>query len=139
MSWLQDNWVTLLMVLILMGMLFKGPILAKIYNIMNITPHDLVKMMGGKQPPLIIDVRSSAEFNSDGRIDQAVLVPLNEVSRRAPDMVKQYPGREIAVICRSGNRSMMGSVGFKKAGFETVYNVTGGMINWQAQGYKVRK
>ncbi|ABK42980.1 Rhodanese domain protein [Magnetococcus marinus MC-1] len=139
MSWLQDNWLTLLLVLVLMGLMFKGPILSILYKINQITPHQLAEMLAHKPPPLLIDVRTAAEFNTDGRIEHAILVPLSDLSRRAPEMFKQYPGREVAVICRSGNRSIMGSVGLKKAGFAKVYNVTGGMLNWQSQGYKVRR
>nr|CRH07301.1 Putative rhodanese-related sulfurtransferase [Candidatus Magnetococcus massalia] len=139
MSWLEQNGLTLFFIFLAFLLIFKGPILARIFKIKNITVHELAEMLGQKSPPLLVDVRSTAEFNQDGRVAQAMLVPLGELSGRAGDIFKQNEHREVVAICRSGNRSTMGAVTLKRAGFATVYNVTGGMTNWQAQGYPVKK
>ena len=44
---------------------------------------------------------------------------------------------QIFVICRSGRRSLKAAEMLESAGFESVYNVEGGMIDWEASGLPV--
>ncbi|MBF0621880.1 MAG: rhodanese-like domain-containing protein [Magnetococcales bacterium] len=136
MSWFQQNWQTVVFAVVMFAFLFRGPIMGRIYGVKTLSVHDLSKLLANDNPPLLVDVRTEPEYNR-GHVQQAVLVPLHEVKKRMAHLKQNNEGREIAVICQSGNRSMMGSVHFRKAGFETVYNVSGGTGYWQGQGYTV--
>ncbi|OSM01673.1 rhodanese-like domain-containing protein [Magnetofaba australis] len=138
MSWLQQNGSTLVLFILVTLFVFRGPILMRVFRIKSMGIHELGRRLGENPPILLVDVRTNGEFN-ESHIKQAILAPLSELKAKGPMLAKQYPGREVAVICRSGNRSQLGSVSLKKAGFETVYNVTGGMINWESQGFPVKK
>lgn len=138
MAWLEQNGISLFLILLISWFLFKGPIMAKVLGVMSIPVHDLAAKMSADPPPVLVDVRTPTEFNG-GHAPNALLMPLGELKKRMPDFQERYAGRDVAVICRTGSRSLNGSVVFKKAGFENVYNVSGGMMLWERQGYPVKK
>jgi rhodanese-related sulfurtransferase len=83
----------------------------------------------------IVDVRESDEFNGVlGHIDGARLVPLGALAARAAELDREIP---VVTVCRSGARSAQATVLLKKAGFERVANLSGGMLRWRAQRYPV--
>lgn len=75
-----------------------------------------------KNKPLIIDVRSSAEFKG-GHIPGAKNVPLQKIEQFEPK-------GSCYVICASGMRSKR-AVKLLKANGCQATNVTGGMSRWQ--------
>ena len=54
--------------------------------------------------PLLIDVRSAQEFENDGHINGARLLPLQTLTTRHGELPKDQP---IVCVCRSGNRSQI--------------------------------
>jgi glyoxylase-like metal-dependent hydrolase (beta-lactamase superfamily II)/rhodanese-related sulfurtransferase len=80
----------------------------------------------------IVDVREAAEFDGPlGRLPGACLIPLGTLAQRAGELVRD---RTIVAVCRSGARSAQATVILRKAGFEQVANLAGGMLRWRAQG-----
>ena len=77
---------------------------------------------------VVLDVRTPAEFNS-GHIINAINIDVyndyfnSDIS--ALDKSKSY-----AVYCRSGKRSVDASSDMYLIGFNTTYNLTGGIIEW---------
>ncbi|MBF0309250.1 MAG: rhodanese-like domain-containing protein [Magnetococcales bacterium] len=137
MSWLQQNWLTVVLLILVLGFMLRGPVLMRWYGIGEWTVHDLNTRLNDKNL-LLVDVRTPPEFNS-AHIRQAILVPLSEVGEQGKKLLAANQGREVAVICQSGNRSVMGAVALRQAGFEKVYNVPGGMSYWTTQGYPVKR
>jgi glyoxylase-like metal-dependent hydrolase (beta-lactamase superfamily II)/rhodanese-related sulfurtransferase len=83
----------------------------------------------------IVDVREADEYNGVlGHIDGARLVPLGTLAARAAELDREVP---IVTVCRSGARSAQATVLLKKAGFDKVANLSGGMLRWRAQRYPV--
>jgi sulfur dioxygenase len=83
----------------------------------------------------IVDVRGQEEFDGElGHIEGARLVPLPELERRTGEL---SDGRPIVAVCRSGARSAQAVVILRKAGFEDVANMAGGMLRWRAQNLPV--
>ncbi len=79
----------------------------------------------------IIDVREADEYDGPlGRIAGAVLLPLGELEARAGELSKDRP---VVTVCRSGARSAQAAVILKRAGFDNVANLAGGMLRWRAQ------
>ena len=136
MSWLQENGLFYLLLLAALLFVFRGPILARLFRVERLSVHELSKQMASPSPPLLLDVRSQSEFQS-GHIRNAVLMPVAELHQRMESLRKSGLSRPVAVICLSGSRSVLGAVMLKRAGFERVYNVVGGMAHWKAQGYPV--
>ena len=78
---------------------------------------------------VFIDVREPAEV-SGGHIGEATQIPLSSLSKRM-DELSGLKGRTMIAYCRSGSRSMAACKQLRKAGFESVYNLTGGISAWQ--------
>ena len=69
-----------------------------------------------------------------GHIHGAKLIPLGDVVARAGELARDRP---VVTVCRSGARSAQASVLLKKAGFDNVANLAGGMLRWRAEGHPV--
>ncbi|MDA8124241.1 MAG: rhodanese-like domain-containing protein [Deltaproteobacteria bacterium] len=71
--------------------------------------------------PLIIDVRTEAEWNS-GHIEGAVLIPYEQIGERigavAPDKT-----RRIYLYCRTGRRAKIAQETLNKLGYKDVINL----------------
>ena len=96
---------------------------------------DLGKAMMSAEPPVLIDVRSEAEFK-ESSISGAVNVPMEDLSQLVKSGgLDKYRGKKIAMICGSGVRSMQATVRLSKLfAFNQVFNVAGGMIAWTESG-----
>jgi len=79
----------------------------------------------------IIDVREPGEFEGPlGRIAGSTLIPLGEIETRSGEISKDKP---VVAVCRAGGRSAQATVILKRAGFDAVANLAGGMLRWRAQ------
>jgi Rhodanese-related sulfurtransferase len=91
----------------------------------TITPQEVAaKLKRGEQLNLL-DVREPEEW-ADGHVAGAKHIPLGQLSQRH-DELKQ--GKELIVICRSGNRSGLACELLAERGFDVV-NMTGGLNAW---------
>ncbi|UCZ53554.1 rhodanese-like domain-containing protein [Bacillus shivajii] len=92
----------------------------------QITTDDLKKKIESKQGAYFVDVREKHEFKS-GHIREMKNIPLSELGSKINTFPKD---KEIVLICRSGNRSMLAAKKLKKAGYSNLINVRGGMSSW---------
>ncbi|HEX5333122.1 MAG TPA: rhodanese-like domain-containing protein [Cellulomonas sp.] len=80
----------------------------------------------------LIDVRTPTEYAS-GHLADAVNIDVN--SDTFDSQVGQLPkDGAYFVYCHSGNRSAAATARMAKLGFTTIYNLTGGVADWQANG-----
>ncbi len=79
------------------------------------------------QGAYILDVRERSEWDQF-HIPGASLIPLGELPNRLSDVPKD---RQVVVVCRSGNRSLVGRDILLKAGFKQVTSMAGGVTEWQ--------
>ena len=95
----------------------------------NITVADVQKKINIKNNILLLDVRTVDEFDGPlGHIAGAVLIPIQELEQRI-DELNEHKEKEIIVICRSGNRSQIGTRILISHGINAV-NMVGGMKAW---------
>ena len=80
----------------------------------------------------LVDVRTPAEFTS-GHIAGATNIDF-ESGTFASDIQKLDKTKTYAVYCRSGNRSGQATALMAKDGFTSVYNLSGGVIDWANAG-----
>lgn len=76
---------------------------------------------------LVVDVRTAAEFSS-GHIPGAVNVPVNEIEAAAAAWDKTRP---VALYCATGSRSADAAATLGALGFESVYDLSGGIMAWE--------
>jgi rhodanese-related sulfurtransferase len=100
-------------------------------SITNVTANEVYKMISSNKDYFILDVRSKEEFDS-GHIDGAYLIPVSELENRLAELPQNKP---IIVYCRSGNRSTSAANILLEKGFKEIFNMTGGITEWQNEGF----
>jgi hydroxyacylglutathione hydrolase len=89
--------------------------------------HERRRSGGG---PAVLDVRSDAEWSS-GHVEGAVHLMGGFLQQRLAEVPR---GDGLAVMCGSGYRSTVAASVLRRAGFDSVINVTGGMQAWRRAG-----
>ncbi len=77
---------------------------------------------------LLIDVREFMEFNNDGHIEGAELIPIGDFEKDIEELNIEKD-RTIYVYCRSGARSEVAATILALKGYSNVYNI-GGILDW---------
>jgi rhodanese-related sulfurtransferase len=127
---IQNIWLFLLV--ILSGfMLFGGGLFGRISGVKQVSPQEAV-LLFNHEDAMVLDVREQSEW-LDGHISKAKHIPLGQLKNRLADLDK-FKNKPIVAVCRSGNRSGSACGILKKAGFENVHNLSGGMMAWQQAG-----
>lgn len=83
----------------------------------------------------LIDVREPEEWNA-GHIAGATLIPLGQLGARAHEVPTDRP---VVLVCRSGRRSAFATDALRRAGYDQTFNMTGGMLAWEAAGLPVSR
>jgi rhodanese-related sulfurtransferase len=84
-------------------------------------------------PIALVDVRTDAEV-AQGMIPGALHVPLHLLANRVAEL---DPAAAIVVYCQSGGRSAQAAAWLESRGFESVMNLSGGVIGWVRAGNSV--
>ncbi len=119
--------------------LFIGLVALFIWNEMrrggqSVTAQQLVNLMN-REKAVVVDLRDPKEFAA-GHITGAVNIPHAKLSENIGKLEK-YRDRPIVLACRMGQHSGAAGATLKKAGFENVMRLSGGMAEWQTQNLPV--
>lgn len=125
MEFVQQNimWVGLAIV---SGTMLLWPLLTG-GGAQGVSPAEATLKMN-REDAVIVDVRETGEWSS-GHIAGARHIALGQFDKRLSELDK-FKSRPIIVCCASGNRSSSACKQLKKAGFEKVYNLNGGISAW---------
>jgi rhodanese-related sulfurtransferase len=85
----------------------------------------------------ILDVRDAYDFSA-GHIRDAKNIPAKELPQRLGELEK-FKSKALIIVCASGAESAKSAGTLKKAGFNEVYSLSGGLSAWQAQGLPIAK
>lgn len=88
---------------------------------------------------IAVDVRQPEELLGElGHIPGAVHIPLDILLTAGPpsDWPMETP---LLLVCRSGARSARAAMELAGRGFNTLYNLTGGMLAWNGAGLPVSR
>jgi len=102
----------------------------------NIDPLDATNKINHDEA-VVVDVRSMKEFK-DGHIINSENIPLNGLNNSLKALEK-HKSKPIIAVCRSGSRSGAACKTLRKAGFEHVYNLRGGMLAWESANLPVKR
>lgn len=86
---------------------------------------------------LVLDVRDAAEF-AGGHVRESKNIPLGELSQRIGELDK-FKSKSVIVVCASGMQSARAAGVLRRAGFNEVFSLDGGLSAWQAQGLPTAK
>jgi glyoxylase-like metal-dependent hydrolase (beta-lactamase superfamily II)/rhodanese-related sulfurtransferase len=91
------------------------------------------ELLASAEPPLAIDVRAPRE-REQKRIGGSVAVPLNHLAEKLEALPKD---RRLLVYCAGGYRSSIAASLLRGKGFESVGEIAGGIVGWEAAGLPV--
>ena len=94
----------------------------------EVEPEALRDALASDTPPVLVDVRTRAEWTKS-RIEGAVSVPILEFADRL-DALGLERGQPIVAICLSAHRSIPAVRLLRERGFERVAQLRGGMLAW---------
>ena len=102
----------------------------------KIDVHELKKLYDQSPDLSLIDVREQDEWDAQ-HIPGAIHIPKDQladvIDGRFPD--RQHP---IYLHCRGGIRSMNAAQSLLDIGYQNVYSVDGGIVDWADAGYPVQ-
>lgn len=102
----------------------------------NITPVELNTMLKNKD---FVFINVHIPFAGDiANTDMSI--PYDEIS--APENLSQLPvdkNTKIVLYCRSGRMSVIAAEELVSLGYANIWNLTGGMVEWEQAGYETEK
>jgi hydroxyacylglutathione hydrolase len=99
------------------------------HSIPTVTVQELCRLLDARKNPFILDVRSSAELEKNGRITDAVHIHITTLLEHAEQVPKDRP---VYIFCGSGMRSMIAASLLKRLGWENLQVVLGGLAGWNS-------
>ena len=95
------------------------------------TAEQLEKQLQCGAAPIVLDVRSSGEFNS-GHIPKAVHAPLPGVARVAATAGSKHD--LFVVVCEHGPRALVAKAFLSFCGYRNLQLLEGHMSHWRSSG-----
>ena len=92
-------------------------------------------MLVNKEHGVFVDVREQDAWAA-GHIVQARHVPLSQLENRGAELPKAKP---VVLVCETGRDSAKALDQLKKAGFEKLAILQGGMASWRAAGLPISR
>ena len=105
-------------------------------SVRRMTVPELHEAWEDGERPQVLDVRERSEWDA-GRIPGSVFTPYHDI-RGVPEGID--PGRPVAVVCGSGQRSAVGaSLLMRHGAGDVIHVVDGGVPLWQRSGWPVER
>jgi phage shock protein E len=95
----------------------------------SVAPDTLMQQIAAGTAPVIVDVRSAAEYG-DGHVPGAIHLPFWQVGRSLPKLASM---RELPIVlyCGHGPRAYIAGAALRRRGFSNVAYLTGHMKKWK--------
>jgi len=94
-------------------------------------------MLINREDAIVVDVRESAEYSA-GHLLNARHIPLGELEKRLGELDK-FKDKPVILNCQSGSRSASACGVLRKAGFNRVHNLEGGIAAWEQAGMPISR
>jgi len=123
-EFVAQQWLLVAALLATVGMLFfhetrkSGP---------SLSPQQAINMVNG-QDGLFLDLRDGGDYKQ-GHIVEALNIPVSKLPTRMAELEK-YKTRPIVLVCKMGQQAGVAGKQLKAAGYEEVYKMSGGMMEW---------
>lgn len=118
---------------------FIPRLINKMRSVNMLSIEELKLQIDKKKDILLLDVRSAADFNGEqGHIEQATLLPLEELSSRVSEL-NEYKNKPIITICRTDKRSSQAAKILANSGFENIQVARMGMTDWNKHHFPLKK
>lgn len=131
-----NHWALSLALVLVSGALIAGEFLQRMSGVKQVGPAEATHMVNHKDA-LLLDVREKSE-HQNGLLPGAVSIPLGEIEQRIVDLEK-YRQRPLIVFCKNGQHGKRACGLLRKQGFESIYNLDGGLLAWQTANMPIQK
>ena len=112
----------------ILAMLIGGELRQRLSGVSEIGPVEATRMLNHDNA-VMIDMREDKDYR-EGHIINAIHAPASKLENYTGKLEK-YRDQPLIVYCRSGQRSTAVCSKLRKQGFESVYNLKGGVLAWQ--------
>lgn len=96
----------------------------------TLSPQAAINLVNAEQG-LFLDLRDGADFKQ-GHIVDSLNIPAARLAERAAELEK-YRERPIILVCKMGQHSGAAGKQLRTLGFEKIYKMAGGMMEWGNQ------
>ena len=136
-EFIQNNLLLFAALAAVMVMLIKSELDHQANRGSYLSPSKATRLMNNNEDVLILDIRTEADYKS-GHINGAKNVPLNNFASSINGLSgsKKEP---VLLYCNSGNTVTRAIKILKKAGFEQVNNLEGGIAAWKEANMPLTK
>ena len=135
----------IIFILLLMGCIFSGfskhsdaltlgqQVVKREGAITAISPKQAQELMQQREDLLVVDVRTAQE-RKRAAIADSIHVPMQDIFQNKTSLSNDQP---VLLYCAVGGRSSAAAYWLQKNGFTEIYNLVGGISEWQKQGLPV--
>ncbi len=102
----------------------------------TVTSQELVNLIN-REKAVVVDIRDSKEY-FEGHVPKAMNIPFTALQSRVKELEK-YKEAPIIVTCKAGQHSSMAGTILRKAGFQNVAKLRGGLLEWRNDNMPVEK
>lgn len=125
----------IIILLLLIGCVSCGEV--KKGEIVMVSPEQVYEAIYGDGDLQIVDVRTTEEFSVSHLKDaQNICVTNDDFKEKVAMLDKEKP---VYVYCKKGGRSARAAEILKEMGFSKVYDLQGGLQNWEKEGLETIK
>lgn len=95
----------------------------------SVTPQTATTMIN-TESAVVVDIRKPEEFDR-GHIPDAINIPAAKIKDGAATLAK-HKEKPIILVCNTGQTAGAAGAELRKAGFEKVFRMKGGLTEWQS-------
>lgn len=121
---------------VLLGLVLANEIKVATQRFASLTPAAAVQLINNEDV-VVVDVREPSE-TAGGKISKAVQIPVAALKTRIAELDK-HKDKTLLVYCKTGARAGAACKQLSQAGFEKVYNLSGGLLAWQEANLPISK
>lgn len=112
----------------ILALLIIGEVRGKTSGVGTLGPVEATQLLN-RSHAVLLDVREAKE-HAEGYIVNAIHIPLGDLKNQL-NRIEKYKEKPVIAYCRSGHRSASACSTLRKAGFNQVFNLRGGIMAWQ--------
>ena len=119
----------------IIAMLIGSEIQTRISGIRVLAPGEAIRMINHDNA-VMVDMREDKDYR-EGHIVNALHLPADPADHS--DKLEKYRDKPVIVYCQRGQHSSRYCGKLRKQGFESVYNLKGGLLAWQKEALPLSK
>jgi len=128
-EFVSNNMMLFAALLVVLVLLIKAELEHQTNKGLLLSPSMAIRLMNNHSDALVIDLRTAADYKN-GHIKGAKSAPLNDFATGV-DSFSSQKDKPVLVYCNSGNTAIKAIKLLKKAGFEKINNLEGGIVAWK--------